>query len=190
MPKIKYGLKNCYYAKATISTSDGSATYATPVKWAGAVNLSMDKEGDQEIFWADNIAYFVSENNGGYSGSFESALIPESFRKDILGEYLDTTDQVLVEVVNPEPVHFAFLFQFENDVSNTKHVLYNCVASRASVSSQTKEASVTPVTETVDIKAMPVYCTTLSKDIVKAKTGDSVSTTADAAWFTSVWMPA
>ena len=102
MPKIKYGLKNCYYAKATISTTDGSATYGTPKPWKGAVNLSMDREGDQEIFYADNIAYYVSANNGGYTGSFESALIPDDFRTDILGETADTNG-VLIETVNAEP---------------------------------------------------------------------------------------
>ncbi len=189
MPKIKYGLKNCYYAKATISTTDGSATYGTPKPWKGAVNLSMDREGDQEIFYADNIAYYVSANNGGYTGSFESALIPDDFRTDILGETADTNG-VLIETVNAEPEHFAFLFQFENDNTNTKHVLYNCVASRPSVSSQTKEATVTPVTETVDIMALPIYNATLDKDIVKAKTGETTSTAAATAWFTTVYQPA
>lgn len=188
MPKIKYGLKNCYYAKATISTTDGSATYATPQPWKGAVNLSMDREGDQEVFYADNIAYFISSNNGGYSGSFESALIPDDFRTDILGE-TKNTDGVLIETVKSQPEHFAFLFQFENDVSNTKHVLYNCVASRPSVSSQTKEATVSPVTESVDIMALPIYNSTLEQDIVKAKTGDDISTSVSAAWFTSVYQP-
>lgn len=188
MPKIKYGLKNCYYAKATISTTDGSATYATPQPWKGAVNLSLDREGDQEVFYADNIAYFISANNGGYNGTFESALIPDDFRTNILGE-TKNTDGVLIETVNSQPEHFAFLFQFENDTSNTKHVLYNCVASRPSVSSQTKESTVSPVTETVDIMALPVYNATLERDIVKAKTGDDISTTVAASWFTTVYQP-
>ena len=39
--KVKFGLKNCHYAKATFD-KDVSVTYAKPVRIHSAVSLSMD----------------------------------------------------------------------------------------------------------------------------------------------------
>ncbi len=85
MPKIKYGLSQVYYAKATIATN-GTATYGTPVAIPGAVNLTLDAESETEPFYADNIVYYTSVSNNGYSGSLEVALIPDSFMADIFGD--------------------------------------------------------------------------------------------------------
>ena len=185
--KIKYGIKNVYYAVATLA-ADNSATFDTPVALPGAVSLTLDPEGDNNIFYADNIAYYTTYANNGYSGSLELALIPDAFRKDVLGEIEDSKD-VLVEEQGAPSVHFALMFQFEGDEKATRHVMYNCVASRPSTNGNTKEASIEPQTETINLTATSVYNASLDKNIVKARTSDSTDTTTYTGWFTAVYTP-
>ena len=59
-------------------------SYAAPVPLPGSVSLSLDANGEPENFYADGIAYYVINNNMGYDGDLELALIPESFRADVL----------------------------------------------------------------------------------------------------------
>jgi len=185
--KIKYGIKNVYYAVATLAANN-SATYDTPVALPGAVSLTLDPEGDNSVFYADNIAYYTTYANNGYSGSLELALIPDAFRKDVLGEIEDSKD-VLVEEQSAPSVHFALIFQFEGDEKATRHVMYNCVASRPSTNGNTKEASIEPQTETINLTVTSVYNASLDKDIVKARTSDTTDSTTYSGWFTSVYTP-
>ena len=184
--KVKFGLKSVYYAKATIDASTNTATYSAPVAWPGAVNLSLDAEGDTTKFRADNIDYWVGQSNNGYSGDFESALIPDSFRKDILGEVEDANG-VLAEDAGAKTVHFALLFQFEGDANATRHVLYNCTATRPSVSGATTDENIEPQTETLALTAVSIHNASLNKDLVKAKCGES--DTPYSSWFSAVYQP-
>mgnify|MGYP003519931177 CR=1 FL=1 len=103
--KVKFGLKNCHYALVTID-EDGKVTFGTPVSMPGSVSLSLDAEGDNDPFYADDSVYYMVSNNNGYSGDFELALIPESFLVDVLHETEDANG-VLVENKDVEPEHFA-----------------------------------------------------------------------------------
>ena len=182
--KIKYGIKNVYYAVATIGANN-AATYDTPVALPGAVSLTLDQEGENNIFYADNIAYFSTYANDGYTGSLELALVPDSFRQDVLGEILDNKS-VLAEDQNAPSVHFALLFQFEGDSKAKRHVLYNCKASRPRIASQTTDTTITPVTETLSIKASA----RLSDGVVKASTKlDDTASAQYTGWFTAVYVP-
>lgn len=185
--KIKYGVKNVHYAVATIDENN-SATFGTPVALPGAVSLTLDQEGESNNFYADNRVYFTAFGNDGYTGSLELALIPDSFRTDVLGEVLDNKG-VLIENQNAQTIHFALMFQFEGDEHATRHVIYNCVASRPSVSGNTKEATISPETETINITATSIYLSALDMDIVKARTGDSTDTTTYNGWMSTVFVP-
>lgn len=171
--KVKYGLKNVYYAVATIDDSTHAATYATPVAFPGAVSMSLDAQGELTPFRADNIDYWVGNSNNGYQGDLEMALITDGFKKDILGQVVDANG-MLVELKDVEAVHFALMFQFEGDDAATRHILYNCTATRPAAAGQTTEETIEPQTETVQITASSIYNTSFGEEIVKAscKKGD------------------
>lgn len=180
--KIKYGLKNVYYAIAT--DTNGVLTYATPVPILGAVNLSMDAQGDSTPFYADNVVYWQGNANNGYSGTLEVARIPESFLTGVLGESADDND-VLFESAGAPVVEFALLFQFEGDANATRHCFYRCTCSRSATAGATVESSITPQTETLNITAMP----RINDSLVKSRCDEATSATQYNAWFTAVYEP-
>ena len=183
--KVKYGLKNVYYAVATID-EDNKATYGNPKKWPGAVSLSLDAQGDTTKFRADNMNYWIGQSNNGYEGDFESALIPDSFRQDVLGDIVDG-DGATYEDADAKTVYFALLFQFEGDVKARRHVMYKCSATRPSVSGSTTEENIEPQTETLTITADSIYVTAVDKNVTKAYADETDS--AYANWFSAVHQP-
>lgn len=180
--KVKFNIRNVHYAVATIDAS-GNATFGTPVPMPGAVSLSLDPEGEPTKFYADGYAYYIISNNMGYEGDLELAMVPESFRTDVLKETLDD-NKVLVENANTETANFALLFEFDGDVKKIRHVLYYCSAARPNIESQTKEDEIEVKTETISIKAAP-----LGNGLVKAKTGDDTTEATYQNWYQAVYVP-
>jgi phage major tail protein, phi13 family len=178
--KVEFGLENVHFAKATTDLASGITTYEEPVKWPGAVELSLEASGDLIKFKADNIDYYVSGNNQGYEGKLTTALIPEEFATTILGEIVE--DGVQTEYSNAETSPFALMFQFEGDKKATRHVLYNCSASRPSVGSSTIDKG-DPNTTELSFSASPRP----SDKAVKTKTRPDTDATVYDAWFTKVY---
>ncbi len=154
-----------------------------PVAMPGAVSLSLDPNGEPSNFYADGYAYYTVSNNMGYEGDLELAMVPESFRTDVLKEALDE-NKVLLENANAETENFALLFEFDGDVRKIRHVLYNCSAARPTIESQTNEDEIEVQTETLSITAAP-----LASGYVKAKTGDSTTDEVYQNWYKSVYLP-
>lgn len=183
--RVQFGLKNVHFAPLTVNQTDGTVTYATPIKMPGAVELSLEPRGDMVEFYADDMLYYSASNNQGYEGTLSIANIPVEFLKEALGEELDETDGVLSEVANAKGKPFALLFEFDGDVKATRHVLYNCTASRPTIGSQTKTNSVEVQPNELTFVAAPIELD--GKIVVKAKTTEQTPPNIYDAWYQSVY---
>lgn len=183
--KVKFGIRSCFYSIIS-EDEQGVITYGTPKAFPGAVSLSLDAEGgDPEPFYADDIIYYQSPGaNNGYSGDFEVARVIDDFHKDVLGD-IEDNNGMLVEDADAMSKKFALMVQFYGDKHATRHVLYNCTASRPQFGSSTIEDVATPQTETITITAIPA--TFGDKHIVKAK--QSPDGANYDSWFTAVQVP-
>ena len=186
--KVKFGLHNVYWAKISEWGTDeyGVKTipaYSKPVRLPGAVSLSIDANGESSNFYADNIVYYVINNNSGYSGDLEIALITTEFATEILGEVLDNNG-VLVERNNAEIAEFALFFEFLGDKKHIRHVLYRCSCSRPGTESSTTEDSTEVKTEKLSLTA-----SALPTGLVKAKTSESTNESVYNNWFTQPYNP-
>lgn len=181
--KVKFGLKNVHIAPISVS-DEGVISFGTPFALPGAVTLSIDPKGDQNEFYADDMAYYVSYANNGYSGSLEIARITDKFRTEILGETMDATDKVLVEKANVETKEFAMLYEVDGDLKASRKLRYRCSVSRPSERTNTTQNTKEPGTETLNITVTP-----LPDGKVSASTTAETSQTAYDGWFSKVWEP-
>lgn len=197
--KVFYGICNAHYALMSLD-ENGVPTYETPVVFEGSVGLNLSAEGgDPTPFFADNITYFMSPAaNNGYSGDWEVALVHDHFKKAVLG-YIEDAKGKLMEIGEATSKTFALLFEFDGDQNKTRHVLYNCQASRGDFGSETTQETVEPRTETLTITSIPQKFTTtiegqegepdtvITHNVVKASV-DPACEEYDT-WFSAVPVP-
>ena len=178
--KVKYGLKNVHVAPLT-ETENGIVSYGTPRRIPGAVNLSLPPVGENTPFYADDVEYFTSVTNNGYEGNIEFALVPDWFKAEYLGETVDE-NFVQIEHADVQPSPFALMFEFDGDKRKTRHVLYNCKASRPNLEGETKNNTTTPKTE-----SLPVIVKPLPDMTVKARTNEKTPDTVYNGWYDNVY---
>lgn len=136
MPKVQFGLSNLYVSERV--DTNGVITYKTPVKVPGAKSLSLEQQGDSEVEYFDNIAYFSSSISSGYEGDLEIANIPKEILVDYLGYEVAETTGNLVET-NKTGKSFALLFQVQTDEKPRKFIIYNCSCSKVKQDYKTTE---------------------------------------------------
>lgn len=181
---VEFGLTNVYIAKAT-KALDGTVSYGTPTRLYGGVDLaiSSDTSGSDNIFYADNIAYYrATGGNTGFSGTLEIALLPDWFKTDILGQ-TKNADDILMETSNDTFSPFAMLYQVDGDTTETLRCFYYCEVSRPNENAHTIEDTQTPQTTTLNITISPRPDT----GDIKAQTTDDTATSTIANWFTAVY---
>lgn len=168
--KVRYGLSNVHVG--TVTMDDGTPTFSVPKAYPGAVNMTLDAEGEQSIFYADNIAYYVTNSNNGYTGELEMAYLYDWFETEYLGNK-ESKEGMIVET-SDVPTQMAYImFQFEGDVNATKYIIYNATFSRPSLEGSTQEDTTEPNTTTIPFTSVPLV-TEFGK-IVRAKVPSTAS---------------
>lgn len=185
--KLKFGLKRVAFAIANID-EDGSATYGDVIYFPGARALSVEPQGAGDPWIADDVVYYSNTAPTIRQGDLEMARFIDAFKRMVLGYVADGND-VLVEDMNPETVHFALLFETMNDVSPRRYVLYNCVATAPTVGSGTNEGSKDPVTETSMITSSGIYVASHGKWFDHGVSTPKTDPEAYANWFSTVQLP-
>lgn len=186
--KVKFGLRNVHYA--VVTENDGVITFGTPVPIKGAVNLSLSAAGDTNDFYADDVKYWSGTSNNGYEGDLEIALIPDSFKTDVLGFAL-TAEGGILETGDEKAKKFALLYEINGDAERRRFVDYYCTATRPSAEAATTEDSISPQTDTLSLTTAPMSYKASSSDTARMLTryyeGETGSTYA--SWFTAVPVP-
>lgn len=136
--KLTYGIENVRWATITVA-QNGNITYGKPKPLPGAQELELDPQGQDIKLKADNIDYYVSETNEGYTGKLKAFNLTDEFRQYALGETVK--GDLIVESADSKRQPFALLFQFEGDQYATRHVLFNCSAKRPKEGSKTKDGA-------------------------------------------------
>ena len=181
--KVQFGVKNVYYSVITETSS--STTYGTPKAVPGAVSISFDADGEASDFYADNIKYYTTVANNGYTGTLEVAKVPEEMETEVFG--MTQTTSGLQESVNVEPKLVVLMVQFEGDQTPELYQFYRVRLQRPNITSSTITETKEPQTASLSLTAMPSLD---SGNNISGKTFiRSTSSTPDAtrtAWFNSV----
>lgn len=179
--KVRFNLHNVRYAKIT------NGAYGTPVAIPGAVSLDLSKSGNDDVFYADGVKYYISHANTGYTGSLEVARIPEQMLKDIYGMQEDNNG-VLVETNKDAVAEFALLYQVDDDVDNECYAFYRVSAGRPNLAAATDEEGHKVQTQKIDIECAPIASGD-NAGLIKASTASAADATVKSGWFTTVYTP-
>lgn len=187
--KVRFGLSNVHYA---VLTEGSTNVWATPVAVPGAVSLTIDANVASSDFYADNVAYYRTFANNGYTCTLEMAKITEAMLSDVFGMAADTNG-VIREKTGVEPKPFALLFKVSGDQDDEDYLLYRCLPSTKPTegSQTTGDGGAEPQTQSFDFSALPLVTgADAQKGLIKAKTGSTATTAVKTAWFTAVNVPA
>lgn len=181
--KVLFGLKNLHVA----FLDETAGTYATPISVPGSVGLSLTPEGDSSPFYADNMLYFTSDTNAGYTGDLESALVPDAVLAEMLGWETDANG-ALVELADGVQKPFAMLFEVEGDAAKKRYAFFYAKAARPSEAHKTKTTNAEPDTQALALTIQPREI-----DGVNVVKSGIERTTANAAvfdaWYAAVTLP-
>ena len=178
--KVEFGISQLHVGTYTVD-DQGAVTLGTPYHQAGAVSFSPETQSEQNIFYADNIAYWSGYSGGSIEGDLEVAMFDDEFKTQFLG-YRTLTNGGLANVKNAVKPDVYVAFQVEGDAESRRVILYNCSLGAINREYNTIEESKEPTTETLGVTCIGDNATGVTMAVLKpADTGYATLFTAPTA---------
>ena len=150
--KVLFGFSDLYFGTFT-ENEDGSVTMGEPFHQRGAVGFSPEEQGDNYIFYADNVNYFSYYTSGTYQGDLVVARFDRDFRTKYLGE-VELDDGGLAQVKNAIRPSVYMAFEVQGDKGPERVIFYN-----GSMGGITREYATIEESVEVQTESMPLTFT-------------------------------
>lgn len=191
--KVFFGLSNVHIAFMTDDSAAGAPKYGEPIAIPGAKTFTPSADSSEYKFYADNVVYYTSNQNNGYSADWEMAKFPDEILQQMLGWVIDDNG-ALIETPTGASRDFALMFQVDGDVRGRRVVYYCCTGSAPNNDSSTTEDTQEVATQTMSVTVIPYDLgvdmgegiTTATKAVLEY---DSEKPTAYNNFFSAVYMP-
>lgn len=121
--KVLFGISDLYIGTFT-ENSDGTVTMGEPYHQRGAVGFSPEEQGDNYIFYADNVPYFSYYTSGTYQGDLVVARFDREFREKFLGE-VTLDDGGIAQIKNAIRPSVYLAFEYQGDKGPERVIFYN-----------------------------------------------------------------
>lgn len=122
--KVMFGVSKLHFGTYTVS-DQGVVTLGTPYHLPGTVNISLEAESEENSFYADNVRYWSTYSDNGYSGEIENALFPAEFKTQFMN-YIELDDGGIGQIKGKQNKPVYIMFQAEGDAEAGRMILYNC----------------------------------------------------------------
>lgn len=177
--KVEFGISELHVGTYTVSGS--TVTLGTPYAQKGAVSFAPEEQTEQNIFYADNTAYWSGYSGGSIEGDLEVAMFDDAFKTQFLG-YAELTNGGLANVKNATKPNVYIAFQVEGDAESRRVILYNCSLGAIQREYNTIEESKEPTTETIGVTCIGDVPTGVTMAVLKpADSGYATLFTAPTA---------
>lgn len=147
--KVRFGLSNVHVGTYTVG-ANGAVTLGTPYAQKGAVNLTLDPESEENVFYADNMRYYVDSQDNGFSGELETAKFDDQFKTQFLN-YVAMAGGGVGQYKNKSNAKVYLAFEVQGDVQARRTIFYNVTLGQISLEHGTTEDTAEPSTETLPI---------------------------------------
>lgn len=176
--KVVFGLSNVHVGTYSVNTY-GTATLGTPMHVPGAVNLSIEADTQETVFWADNVKYYVTNADNGFTGTLEMAYIPDAFKTQYMN-YALQSDGGMAQIKGQDNKNIYLAFESSGDAENRRAIFYNVAIGPIS-----REYSTTEETKDPKTASLPITIVGDNQTGVTRKVYPPTATTAYNSMWTS-----
>lgn len=184
--KIEYSVSKLAYA--VITDTGAALTYGTPVMVPWARSIKLASVGEIFSVDADGVEAYSCDINNGYDGDLELLNVPDSLMVAVFGDTIDAK-KMQTENAKTQSKRIALMFEFEGDLKNKRHVMYNVALGRPEISKTTKKSG-KPEDSDASVSMKVTARPNPYNGAVKTKTTNDTLEVDYEGWYTEVYEPA